>query len=167
MGLAMDATGIVLRDYRKTDLEAMYQLDAACFAAEFRFDRESMRAFAGAPNAMSVVAEKSGYAVAGFVIAHLERKLVGLRGYVVTLDVSAGCRRIGLASRLMREVESRAVAAEARRMDLHVFTGNLEAIRFYERLGYMRIGMRSWFYGATASGVGLDAFAYRKELVGL
>jgi ribosomal-protein-alanine N-acetyltransferase len=45
-------------------------------------------------------------------------------------------------------------------MELHVFTGNEAAIRFYERLRYERIAMRRRFYG----GEGLDAFVYRKEL---
>jgi len=159
----MNSAEIELRDYRETDLETMFLLDAACFAAKFRFDRESMRAFAGARNAMAVVAEKSGCSMVGFVIAHVERTAAGWRGYVVTLDVSVECRRAGLATRLMQEVESRAFAAGARYMELHVFTGNEGAIRFYERLGYVRVAMRLRFYGAD----GLDAFAYRKELTAL
>jgi ribosomal-protein-alanine N-acetyltransferase len=43
---------------------------------------------------------------------------------------------------------------------LHVFTGNEGAVRFYERLGYERIGIKPRFYGR-----GLDAFVYRKTLV--
>jgi ribosomal protein S18 acetylase RimI-like enzyme len=64
---------------------------------------------------------------------------------------------------MMRAVERRAVAAGALWMDLHVFTGNAAAIRFYERMGYARLGTQPRFYGAT----GLDAFAYRKELSAL
>ena len=51
----------------------------------------------------------------------------------------------------------------ALRMELHVFTENEAAIRFYERTGYERIARRRRFYGAE----GLDAFEYRKELAGL
>jgi ribosomal-protein-alanine N-acetyltransferase len=45
-------------------------------------------------------------------------------------------------------------------MQLHVFTGNAGAIRFYERLGYERIRTQKDFYGEP----GLDAFVYGKEL---
>jgi [ribosomal protein S18]-alanine N-acetyltransferase len=44
-------------------------------------------------------------------------------------------------------------------MALHVFSGNTGAMRFYEKLGYDRIGMERGFYGR-----GLDALLYRKEV---
>jgi ribosomal-protein-alanine N-acetyltransferase len=154
---------IFLRDYRATDLDAMFRLDEACFAEEFRFNRESMREFAEERNAIVRVAEKVGGEMVGLVIVHLERAVTGRRAYVVTLDVEAACRQRGLGRRLMREVEASAAAAGARWMQLHVFTGNAGAIRFYERLGYERIRVQRRFYGEA----GLDAFVYGKELPGL
>jgi ribosomal-protein-alanine N-acetyltransferase len=151
---------IFFRDYRATDLEAMFQLDEACFAEEFRFDRESMREFAEERNAIVRVAEKVTGEIAGFVIVHVERVATGWRAYVVTLDVAVECRQRGLARRLMREVEASAMAAGVKWMQLHVFTGNAGAIRFYEQMGYERISMKKEFYGEA----GLDAFVYGKEL---
>ena len=156
--ISTTSAGIVLRDYRPSDLEAMFRLDEVCFTEEFRFDRESMQGFAQARNAIVVVAEEAGGEMVGFVIAHVERTVAGRQGYVVTLDVAENYRRIGLAGRLMREAEERAAAAGARSMELHVFTGNEGAIRFYERAGYVRVGVRRRFYGAA----GLDAFVYRR-----
>jgi ribosomal-protein-alanine N-acetyltransferase len=154
--------GFFLRDYRTSDLEGIFRLDEVCFTQEFRFDRESIREFAEKRNAVVQVAEVCGR-IAGFVIAHVERIASELRAYVVTLDVAPEHRRQGLAMRLLREAESRAKAAGARWIQLHVFTGNEEAIRFYERMGYERIRTRRGFYGAT----GLDAFVYGKELPSL
>jgi ribosomal-protein-alanine N-acetyltransferase len=151
---------VSLRNYRGLDIEAMFRLDVACFAPEFRFDRRSMRAFAEEPDAIALVAENVDGELVGFVIVHVERLATGRRGYIVTLDVAEALRRRGLAGILMREAEARIVAVGARWMELHVFTGNEAAIRFYERLGYKRIAMRQRFYGAD----GLDAFVYRKEL---
>jgi len=151
---------ISLRDYRAIDIEAMFRLDVACFAPEFRFDRQSMRAFAEERGAVVVVAEESSGVVVGFVIVHVERVAAGRWGYVVTLDVAEERRRRGLAGMLMREAEARVVAAGGRWMELHVFTGNEGAIRFYERIGYERIGVKRRFYGAE----GLDAFVYGKEI---
>jgi ribosomal-protein-alanine N-acetyltransferase len=151
---------IFFRDYRATDLEAMFQLDEACFADEFRFDRESMREFAEEQNAIVRIAQKVSGEIVGFVIVHVEHVVTGWRAYVVTLDVAVECRQRGLARRLMREVEASAMAAGVQWMQLHVFAGNAGAIRFYERLGYERISMQKDFYGEA----GLDAFVYGKEL---
>jgi [ribosomal protein S18]-alanine N-acetyltransferase len=151
---------IFFRDYRATDLEAMFELDETCFAEEFRFDRKSMREFAEEQNAIVRVAEQAGGPIAGFVIVHVERVATEWRAYVVTLDVAPNCRLRGLGRRLMREVEASAMAAGVRWMQLHVFTGNPGAIRFYEGMGYERISVQRGFYGEA----GLDAFVYGKEL---
>jgi [ribosomal protein S18]-alanine N-acetyltransferase len=124
--------GIVIRDYRSADLEAIFRLDQICFGAEFRFDRESMKHFAEA------------------------RKAVG---YVVTIDVAPAFRRMGLAGALMDEASRRVVAAGVHRMDLHVYAGNAEAIRFYESRGFVRVGVRRGFYGGQ-----LDAFVFSRAL---
>lgn len=156
----MGTEEILLRDHRDGDLEAMTRVDAVCFAADFRFDQAAMGAFAEARNAEAVIAETASGAMAGFVIAHLERRASVVRGYIVTLDVLPEYRRGGLGARLIGEMERRAAAAGAERMDLHVSTGNDGAVRFYEQMGYERVGREEGFYGA----VGLDAFVYRKAL---
>ena len=154
---------ISFRDYRPSDLDAMFRLDEACFEEPFRFDRESMREFAEEKNAIVRVAEKACGEMVGFVIVHVEQVVTGWRAYVVTLDVAAEYRQQGLARRLMKAVEASAMAVGVRWMQLHVFTGNAGAIRFYERLGYERIRVQRRFYGRA----GLDAFVYGKELRGL
>jgi ribosomal-protein-alanine N-acetyltransferase len=151
---------VELRVYRKQDLDAIYRLDQLCFSNEFRFGRESMRAFAEADDAVTLIAEATGGEIAGFVIVQVERRGDIVLGYVVTLDVAEKRRRRGLAQMLLLEAERRAAATGALWMELHVFTGNEEAILFYERSGYTRIELRRRFYG----GAGLDAFVYRKEL---
>jgi ribosomal-protein-alanine N-acetyltransferase len=150
---------VVLRDYRPADLETMFQLDEICFSEEFRFNRRSMRAFAEDSSALVYIAETTGGELAGFVIVHLERIASRLRGYVVTLDVAPGYRRIGIAARLMDEVERRAECAGASQMELHVFSKNDSAFQFYEQRGYQRVGARLGFYGP-----GLDGWVYRKVL---
>jgi [ribosomal protein S18]-alanine N-acetyltransferase len=151
---------ISLRDYRANDIEAMFQLDELCFDSRFRFDRRSMRGFAEEGNALVRIAEGTCGKLAGFVIAHVEHVASEWRAYVVTLDVAAERRRQGLAGKLMQAAEESAIASGVRWMYLHVFTGNEPAIRFYERIGYVRIRTRRGFYG----GPGLDAFVYGKEL---
>ena len=131
----------------------MYALDVACFEPPFRFGQREMRRLAEEPNAICVLAESDGI-LAGFSIAHLGSPWC----YLVTLDVAPEWRRRGLATRLMTDTESRARAAGAIGMGLHVYNGNGGAIRFYERLGYNRVGLDEGFYGR-----GLDALVYRKK----
>lgn len=145
-----------LREYRPGDWEAMHALDLVCFGPEFRFSRRTMRGFAEAKGAVTVLAEAAGE-LAGFAIVQME----GKTGYVVTLDVAPAWRRRGLARRLMAEMERRAEAQGAEQMALHVFAGNEGAIRFYEAMGYGRVGMVEGFYGR-----GLDAWMYWKGLAG-
>jgi ribosomal-protein-alanine N-acetyltransferase len=151
---------IELQEYRTGYLDAMYSLDQECFSPEFRFDRETMRAFAEEPDAIVRIALATNGEIAGFVIVHLESMASQQRAYVVTLDVAEEYRRRGLAQRLLSQAEERAAAAGAQWMELHVFTGNQGAIRFYEGSGYGRVGVRRRFYGRA----GLDAFVYRKDL---
>jgi ribosomal-protein-alanine N-acetyltransferase len=150
---------IFLRDYRDLDLESMFQLDEACFAEAFRFDRESMREFATAEGAITLIVEDVSSGLAGFAITHVERRSTETYGYVVTLDVAPESRRTGVARLLMKECERRALLAGATWMGLHVFAKNEEAIRFYEGRGYRQTGMRAGFYGRA-----LDALVYRKDL---
>jgi len=146
--------GIELRGYRRGDWKAMYALDLVCFEPPFRFGEREMRRFAEERAAICVLAETGRGKLAGFCIAHLEGKWA----YVVTLDVAPEWRRQGLAARLMADVEEQARAAGAGGMGLHVYNGNAGAIRFYERIGYGRVGMAEGFYGR-----GLDALVYRKR----
>lgn len=144
---------ITLRDYQPGDWEAMYALDLACFEPQFRFTRGVMRGFAEAPSALSILAEAAGELV-GFCVVQMDGKL----GYVVTLDVAAAWRRLGLAQRMMEAMETKVRAAGGVGMALHVFTGNEGAMRFYESIAYGRTGRAEDFYGK-----GLDALVYRKR----
>ena len=146
---------MTLRGYRAEDLEAMWALDVVCFEPVFRFSRRAMRRFAEARGAVTVLAEAEGE-LAGFAIVQMEEGV----GYVVTLDVAPAWRRQGLAKQLMTDVEARVSAAGGVGIELHVFVGNVGAVRFYEGMGYGRLGMVEGFYGR-----GLDALVYGKRFV--
>lgn len=143
------------RGYRAEDFETMFRLDEACFAPEFRFSRAMMRGVAEAAKARVVIAEEDG--LAGFCVAHVEPVEGGCVAYVVTLDVSPDWRRKGLAAELMRRVEDAAREAGCGAMALHVFVENKDAIRFYERCGFVRSRRAKGFYGEAR-----DAWVYRK-----
>lgn len=149
---------VELRNYRSGDWQAMYAMDVLCFELPFRFSPSAMRRFAEMPGAVTVLAE-AGHKLAGFCIVQMEEGVGYLVGYVVTLDVAPDWRRRGLARRLMAEMESRFQQAGAVAMELHVFTGNAGAIRFYQANGYAQVGVAENFYAQ-----GLGALVYRKKL---
>lgn len=131
----------------------MYRLDRVCFEEAFRFSLRAMRRFAEGPRAISVVAMEPGGAMVGFAIG----EVAGEAMYVVTLDVAPAWRRAGLAGRMLRWLEERAVGA--RWVALHVFAGNAPAVTFYERTGFALVGREEDFYGR-----GIPALVYRREL---
>jgi ribosomal-protein-alanine N-acetyltransferase len=147
-----------LRPYTATDLDAMVALDDVCFAEPFRFNRASMKSFAEAKNACTLLAEEDGQ-LAGFCILHVETSRRRLVGYVVTLDVAPAHRRRGLATELMQGVERMAVAEECSAMLLHVYAENAGAVAFYQRLGFERLYDDEGFYGE-----GLDAVVMHRRL---
>jgi ribosomal-protein-alanine N-acetyltransferase len=146
------------RSYQRSDLDAMYALDKMCFEEPFRFSRAMVKRSAEADNALIVVAER-GVEIAGFGIVHVQALKAGPVGYLVTLDVAESERRRGVACMILIRLEAAACAQQCDAMLLHVFSGNEGAIRFYEALGYRRVGNAREFYGA-----GLDAWVYRKPL---
>jgi len=141
-----------IRAYAPGDWKAMYALDVICFEPPFRFSQREMRRLAEQRGAVTLLADAGGE-LAGFCIVHRDGKW----GYVVTLDVAPAWRRRGVAARLLAEAETQVREGGAAGMGLHVHNGNSAAIRFYEHMGYGRIGMAEGFYGR-----GIDALVYRK-----
>jgi ribosomal-protein-alanine N-acetyltransferase len=152
-----EKSDIVLRGYESRDLDAIVELDAECFEPPFRFSKAAMRRFTEAKSAWAVVAE-SEVALAGFCIVHLEPAESLNVGYVVTIDVAAGFRRRGLGEQMLAAGEAWVRASGGAGIMLHVFVKNNTAVRFYERLGYKRVGGQPGFYGP-----GIDAAMYWKE----
>jgi ribosomal-protein-alanine N-acetyltransferase len=151
---------IVLRSYRASDLDAIVQMDEACFAEPFQFSHDTMRRFAEARRARVVIAE-AACDMAGFGIVHVERAGAERVGYMVTLDVDERFRRQGVGQLLIEEMERQAAKAKCAALWLHVFEGNEAAIRFYERAGYRRVKKTAAFYGN-----GLNAWSYEKRPLG-
>jgi ribosomal-protein-alanine N-acetyltransferase len=147
-----------LREYKSSDLGAIFALDEVCFEAPFRFSARAIQQFAEARNALTIIAENEGTGeIAGFSIAHVERAGKGLRAYVVTLDVAPRYRRHGLARQMMQYIEQQAAETGCDAVALHVSVENDGAIAFYETEGYERSHLVKSFYG-----LGRHAYVYWK-----
>ena len=138
----------------------MNALDRVCFEPPFRFEPPTMRRYALEPGAIVVAAVSPDANLAAFIIVHLIRRGDEITAYIVTLDVHPDHRRQGIAHRLMLQAEQQAANAGATRITLHVYTGNPNAIRFYEESGYILTVLHPHLYGEN-----LDGLGYLKRLV--
>jgi ribosomal-protein-alanine N-acetyltransferase len=83
---------------------------------------------------------------------------------VLTLGVAGAARRCGLAQALMTAALGAARAAGAEACFLEVAVDNIAAVGLYERLGFVRAGIRRAYYNRGAS-ARADALVMRLDLV--
>ena len=81
-----------------------------------------------------------------FLVGHLDGRIVatamagyeGHRGWINYLAVSPECRGRGLGREMMDAAEARLRALGCPKINLQVRSGNVEAMGFYEKIGYRR-----------------------------
>jgi ribosomal protein S18 acetylase RimI-like enzyme len=145
---------IRLREYAPQDLEALCEIDRACYEPAIAYSRREMRAFLNAEGADCVVAQ-SETEIAGFCITAREAD----EGYIVTIDVLEAFRKKGVGSALLAEIEKRMAAEGVRMVGLDTATDNVSAIAFWQKHGYRKLGIRKGYYPN-----GRDAFAMVKSI---
>lgn len=94
------------------------------------------------PAALFLVAVDENGAVVGYVGAHC----VLDESAITNVAVDAAYRRQGVAAALISELSSRAATRGVARITLEVRVSNTAAIALYERLGFVRDGVRPRFY---------------------
>jgi ribosomal-protein-alanine N-acetyltransferase len=97
-----------------------------------------------------------GYLVAemdGAVIGHAVASLAADDAELQRIAVAPVCRRTGVASALLAEVERRARRAGVSRLLLEVREDNTTAAAFYESRGFEEVGRRRRYYRDGAAAV--------------
>jgi [ribosomal protein S18]-alanine N-acetyltransferase len=145
------------RLFRPDDFEALYAIEKVCFQPPFRFDRAFMRRIVEAPNGATWIAEEEGE-MAGFAVVEWTLETDAF-AYLQTIEVLPGQRGRGVASELLQRSESSARTAGAPSLWLHVDATNTDAIRLYEKHGFIFQARRDHYYPQ-----GRDALIYRKPL---
>lgn len=92
-------------------------------------------------NATTLVAIKDG-AVIGFINAHI---ICG-EGAINNLAVQAEYRKCGIATQLITELFKRSQQQNVDFFTLEVRESNQRAIAFYQKIGFIRLGIRKNFY---------------------
>ena len=161
------------------DFEKIYEIDQACYEPRIAYSRTELRQYLRFPGADCVIAEaargnssptsrrSSARAVGaafpppetvGFCIT--ARRDVW--GYIVTMDVLAPYRRLGVASQLLAEAERRMISHGVREIGLETATDNSAAIAFWQKHGYRKSGVRKNYYPG-----GRDAYSMAKRIAAL
>ncbi len=89
-----------------------------------------------------------------FIVALLGSAVVGYGGvwlivdeaHVTTLAVDESSRRLGVGEKLMRQLLERSRGRGMTCSTLEVRAGNEAAIKLYEKLGYVQVGVRKGYY---------------------
>lgn len=147
-----------MRDAGLADLDALIELEQACYPSAEAYDREQYRYALARAKAINLVHEEAGRAV-GFVGAfhHAGHRI----GHVYTLQVHPKERGRGLGRALMAACEDRLRALGMERVMLEVKVDNVPALALYERAGYERSQLlRGYYVGHRVR----DAWLCVKEL---
>jgi len=148
---------IVIRDFQLEDFQTLWRVDQECFPSGIAYSKQELKAYVHDRRAFTLVAEeeprKAGKP-AGFIVVHS-----GPTAHVITIDVVAAVRRLGVGTLLLQAAEERLRAAGSRAVGLETAVDNLAALSFYKRHGYSVI--RTWprYYSN-----GVDALVLKKEL---
>lgn len=146
-----------IEQYAPKDFDALHALDLACYPPGISYSRRTLKWFLALPGADCLVAKGSdGLAeILGFIIAEAD----GADGHIITIDIAESCRRTGVGTALLREMEQRLAARGVRRVSLETATTNEPAVAFWQRHGYRSHGVLPGYYLGR-----LDAYSMSKKL---
>jgi ribosomal-protein-alanine N-acetyltransferase len=163
-----------IRRYQKGDFDTLWRIDQDCFDPMLAYSRPEMAFYMRRAGAFTLVAEAkeasggSGKAgsggagagapeILGFIVAELQRR----KGHIITIDVVAAARRLGVGSALLDAAENRLRESGGEAVALEVAVNNEAAIRFYKEKGYFVEKTVRGYYSNQ-----LDALVMEKALAG-
>jgi len=139
-----------VRPFQHGDFETLWQIDQACFDPQLAYSRPELAFYMRRPSAFTLVAEENvngaepgtkdftssqsrvGGRILGFIVAEKRRQT----GHIITIDVIAEVRRMGVGSALLDAAEGKLRENGAATVELETAVNNEAAIRFYKQKGY-------------------------------
>ena len=144
---------MIIREYKSSDLERLYEIDHAAFGDEIAYSHLELQYYTRARKGRTLVAEEGGEIV-GFVIGQSEpRKL----GHLITIDVVPHRQRQQIGTLLLREIESWLWKQGAEAIYLETAVDDGGARGFYEKHGYFIFDTLEGYYNGQT-----DAFVMMK-----
>lgn len=139
----------VLRDYRPSDFEQLFELDQRCFSEGIAYSRAELSHYLRAKTAICLLACEGGK-LQGFVLGDVTPRG---SGHIVTLDISPEARRLGLATTLMEVLQLRFLALNCRAILLEVAVNNGAALAFYKKHGFSVLKTLRRYYPGGLDGL--------------
>jgi ribosomal protein S18 acetylase RimI-like enzyme len=133
------------RLYKPEDFASLYSIEEVCFQTPLRFGRRYMKQLVSDADAATWIAEEDGR-MAGFAIVQWGSEAGEGIAYLQTIEVLPEARGRGVGAALLTRSEEAARAAGAARIWLHVDEENADAIRMYQRHGFVFEGRHENYY---------------------
>lgn len=136
------------------DLDAVHKLDKLCF------DDSPHQAWTYQNFADELAAQGRSWWVAhdtGTIIAVAGGMLAGDDFEILTVDVHPDHRRQHIAARLIARLAYDAHMLNAQTISLEVYEHNTPALELYKTLGFVQVGTRSHYYGASRAALIMQA----------
>lgn len=171
-----DGVSFQIRQFKKTDFETLWRIDQACFDPQLAYSQPEMAFYIRRPGAFTLVAEAGANPdptarnkspgngdpmrgplppILGFIVAETRRQ----SGHIITIDVVADARRLGVGSALLAAAENHLRQGGVLTVALETAVNNAPAIRFYKQKGYFVEKTIRGYYSNQ-----LDALVMTKEL---
>ena len=149
----MSYCNISIREFTADDLDSVIEIEEKCFPPTQRYDPMIFLHFHRKDPDLFIIAEYCGHVV-GYAIGSIENS----RGHIVSLAVHPCCRKRGIGSRLLVEIENRLIKRGVKTILLEVAVTNKPAINLYLKHGYIPIRIIEKYYGEE------DAYLMIKQI---
>jgi [ribosomal protein S18]-alanine N-acetyltransferase len=126
-------------------LDQLFQIEEECFDQE-AFTKRQIAYLLADYNSIALVA-KINSAIAGFIITQVEVEENTEFGHIITINVASNCRRKGIATKLLHEIEALLKRKGISECRLEVREDNHSAIKLYQTFGYQTMGRLENYYG--------------------
>ncbi|WP_018984849.1 GNAT family N-acetyltransferase/peptidase C39 family protein [Salinimonas chungwhensis] len=142
MNAVIQPEAIVLDNAEMHDVEKLWQLETRCFSTD-RLSQRRMRFYIDAGHAEFIVA-RSGEHIYGYGLLLCRRGTLLTRLY--SIAVAPDARGLGIAAKLIGELERRALLRGKPFIRLEVAVSNQVAVALYEKLGFKQFGLYTHYY---------------------
>ncbi len=125
-------------------LDKLYRLETECFNEE-AFTKQQIAYLLTDYNAIALIAEVNNE-IAGFIIVQIEISQTEY-GHIITINVASRCRRRGIGTKMLTEIEKHLKQRGITECFLEVQEDNNAAIKLYHKIGYQTVRKIEKYYG--------------------
>jgi len=126
-------------------LDKFSEIENQCFDQE-AFTKRQLAYLLTDYNSIGLVA-KTDNAVAGFIISQVEIENDTTYGHIITINVVPSCRRKGVGTQMLKEMEKILKEKGINECHLEVREDNHAALKLYLTSGYQKVAVLEKYYG--------------------